>query len=72
MLLAKVEFNLARPGGENGHNLSSGVRLTLYSQKLYRKFEFTSLRQQVLIAEKLCYIAPEIRRKGRVFTVFPE
>jgi hypothetical protein len=35
------------------------------------KFEFTSLRQQVSTAEKLCGFPPQIREKARLFAVFP-
>src|ERR1700690_4496358 len=44
----------------------------LYGQKLYRGFESPPLRQQVSTAEKLCYVAPEISEKGRLFAVSPQ
>ena len=39
--------------------------------KGYQEFESTSLRHAVSTAEKFCYVAPEIREKGRLFAVFP-
>src|ERR1039458_8148041 len=41
-------------------------------QKAYQQFEFTSLRQTVWTAEKLCCVAPLIGEKRGLFAVFPQ